>query len=147
MFLPDGRQGPGPHGRGRRQTGEFCRATRRVVCTSCFSLLLILFQRLSINVAAVPVAENMMDLIDGYCRLEKDTDDTVIYRLNKSELFRIIAHIEEQKCSGYGGIVVAKLFASRVEICKQQARGPEFPLPSVQTHRLNAALATESLQH
>ncbi|KAG7242964.1 hypothetical protein INR49_017655 [Caranx melampygus] len=27
-------------------------------------------QRLSINVATVPMAENMMDLIDGYCRLE-----------------------------------------------------------------------------
>uniref|UniRef100_A0A3P8RQK0 non-specific protein-tyrosine kinase n=1 Tax=Amphiprion percula TaxID=161767 RepID=A0A3P8RQK0_AMPPE len=40
-------------------------------------------QRLSINVATVPMAENMMDLIDGYCRLENDTDDTVIYRPNK----------------------------------------------------------------
>ncbi|KAM6992551.1 protein tyrosine kinase 2 beta, b [Tautogolabrus adspersus] len=40
-------------------------------------------QRLSINVATVPMAENMMDLIDGYCRLENDTDDTVIYRQNK----------------------------------------------------------------
>lgn len=33
--------------------------------------------------ATVPLAENMMDLIDGYCRLEKNTDDTVIYRPNK----------------------------------------------------------------
>uniref|UniRef100_A0A3B5AF74 non-specific protein-tyrosine kinase n=1 Tax=Stegastes partitus TaxID=144197 RepID=A0A3B5AF74_9TELE len=40
-------------------------------------------QRLSINVATIPMAENMMDLIDGYCRLENDTDDTVIYRPNK----------------------------------------------------------------
>ncbi|XP_073349331.1 protein tyrosine kinase 2 beta, b [Pagrus major] len=40
-------------------------------------------QRLSINVATVPMAENMMDLIDGYCRMENDTDDTVIYRPNK----------------------------------------------------------------
>ncbi|XP_075940638.1 protein tyrosine kinase 2 beta, b isoform X1 [Anarhichas minor] len=40
-------------------------------------------QRLSINVATVPMAENMMDLIDGYCRLENDTDETVIYRPNK----------------------------------------------------------------
>ncbi|XP_053743221.1 protein tyrosine kinase 2 beta, b isoform X1 [Synchiropus splendidus] len=40
-------------------------------------------QRLSINVATVPAAENMMDLIDGYCRLEKNTDDSVIYRANK----------------------------------------------------------------
>uniref|UniRef100_A0A3Q1BWY7 non-specific protein-tyrosine kinase n=1 Tax=Amphiprion ocellaris TaxID=80972 RepID=A0A3Q1BWY7_AMPOC len=43
-------------------------------------------QRLSINVATVPMAENMMDLIDGYCRLENDTDDTVIYRPNKVRL-------------------------------------------------------------
>ncbi|XP_059211699.1 protein tyrosine kinase 2 beta, b [Centropristis striata] len=40
-------------------------------------------QRLSINVATVPMAENMMELIDGYCRLENDTDDSVIYRPNK----------------------------------------------------------------
>ncbi|XP_054474830.1 protein tyrosine kinase 2 beta, b isoform X2 [Anoplopoma fimbria] len=40
-------------------------------------------QRLSINVATVPMAENMMDLIDGYYRLENDTDDSVIYRPNK----------------------------------------------------------------
>ncbi|KAI3364333.1 hypothetical protein L3Q82_011136 [Scortum barcoo] len=40
-------------------------------------------QRLSINVATVPMAENMMDLIDGYCRLENGTDDSVIYRPNK----------------------------------------------------------------
>ncbi|XP_038143443.1 protein tyrosine kinase 2 beta, b isoform X2 [Cyprinodon tularosa] len=40
-------------------------------------------QSLSISVATVPMAENMMDLIDGYCRLEKDTDDSVIYRPNK----------------------------------------------------------------
>ncbi|KAM9840699.1 protein tyrosine kinase 2 beta, b isoform 2-T3 [Aulostomus maculatus] len=40
-------------------------------------------QRLSINVATVPMAENMMDLIDGYCRMENDTDDSVIHRQNK----------------------------------------------------------------
>ncbi|XP_013874916.1 protein tyrosine kinase 2 beta, b isoform X1 [Austrofundulus limnaeus] len=40
-------------------------------------------QRLSISVASVPVAENMMDLIDGYCRLENDTEDSIIYRPNK----------------------------------------------------------------
>ncbi|KAK1889064.1 Protein-tyrosine kinase 2-beta, partial [Dissostichus eleginoides] len=40
-------------------------------------------QRLSINVATVPMAENMMDLIDGYSRLENDTDDSIIYRPNK----------------------------------------------------------------
>ncbi|XP_034053590.1 protein tyrosine kinase 2 beta, b isoform X6 [Gymnodraco acuticeps] len=40
-------------------------------------------QRLSINVATVPMAENMMDLIDGYSRLENDTDESIIYRPNK----------------------------------------------------------------
>lgn len=64
---------------------------------SCFSFLVILFQRLSINVAAVAVAENMMDLIDGYCRLEKDTDDTVIYRPNKSVLMTNIVHNRRAK--------------------------------------------------
>lgn len=42
-------------------------------------------QRLSINVASVPRAENMMDLIDGYCRLENDNDISVIYRSHKSD--------------------------------------------------------------
>uniref|UniRef100_A0A673BUP8 non-specific protein-tyrosine kinase n=1 Tax=Sphaeramia orbicularis TaxID=375764 RepID=A0A673BUP8_9TELE len=40
-------------------------------------------QSLSINVASVPMGENMIDLIDGYCRLENDTDDSLIYRPNK----------------------------------------------------------------
>uniref|UniRef100_A0A3B4AX71 non-specific protein-tyrosine kinase n=1 Tax=Periophthalmus magnuspinnatus TaxID=409849 RepID=A0A3B4AX71_9GOBI len=40
--------------------------------------------RLSINVANIPRAENMMDLIDGYCRLENDSDISVIYRPHKS---------------------------------------------------------------
>uniref|UniRef100_A0A4W6BSI7 non-specific protein-tyrosine kinase n=1 Tax=Lates calcarifer TaxID=8187 RepID=A0A4W6BSI7_LATCA len=40
-------------------------------------------QCLSINVATVPMAENMMDLIDGYCRLENETDESVIYRPNR----------------------------------------------------------------
>ncbi|XP_070781758.1 protein tyrosine kinase 2 beta, b isoform X3 [Enoplosus armatus] len=46
-------------------------------------------QRLSINVATVPMAENMIDLIDGYCRLENNTDDTVIYRQNRDAIARI----------------------------------------------------------
>lgn len=29
------------------------------------------------------MAENMMELIDGYCRLENDTDDSVIFRANR----------------------------------------------------------------
>jgi len=29
------------------------------------------------------MAENMMELIDGYCRLENDTDDSVIHRPNR----------------------------------------------------------------
>ncbi|XP_061843289.1 protein tyrosine kinase 2 beta, b isoform X1 [Nerophis lumbriciformis] len=39
-------------------------------------------QRLSINVATVPMAENMMDLIDGYWRMENHSDDSIIYRQN-----------------------------------------------------------------
>ncbi|XP_042359168.1 protein-tyrosine kinase 2-beta-like isoform X1 [Plectropomus leopardus] len=46
-------------------------------------------QCLSINVATMPMAENMMDLIDGYCRLEKDTDESVIYQPNKEANTRL----------------------------------------------------------
>ncbi|XP_061608991.1 protein tyrosine kinase 2 beta, b isoform X8 [Phyllopteryx taeniolatus] len=40
-------------------------------------------QRLSINVAGAPAAENMMDLIDGYWRLENNSEESVIYRQNR----------------------------------------------------------------
>ncbi|XP_030576981.1 protein tyrosine kinase 2 beta, b isoform X2 [Archocentrus centrarchus] len=40
-------------------------------------------QRLTVNVASVTTAENMIDLIDGYCRLENNTDESVIHRPNK----------------------------------------------------------------
>ncbi|XP_072298154.1 protein tyrosine kinase 2 beta, b isoform X3 [Eucyclogobius newberryi] len=42
-------------------------------------------QRLSINVATVPRAENLIDLMDGYCRLENDNDISVIYKSIKSD--------------------------------------------------------------
>lgn len=77
------------------------RDTGILIRSACvFALTLYLFfllQRLSINVAAVPVAENMMDLIDGYCRLEKDTDDTIIYRANKGAFTWILAHNQRAK--------------------------------------------------
>ncbi|XP_046877361.1 protein tyrosine kinase 2 beta, b [Hypomesus transpacificus] len=40
-------------------------------------------QSLSINVATFAMAENMVDLIDAYCRLESGKDDTFISRTNK----------------------------------------------------------------
>uniref|UniRef100_A0A8C3AFB7 non-specific protein-tyrosine kinase n=1 Tax=Cyclopterus lumpus TaxID=8103 RepID=A0A8C3AFB7_CYCLU len=64
-------------GRGIRQR------TQKNSAVAALTFHHILHCRLSINVATVPMAENMMDLIDGYCRLEKDTDETVIYRPNK----------------------------------------------------------------
>ncbi|XP_061668183.1 protein tyrosine kinase 2 beta, b isoform X2 [Syngnathoides biaculeatus] len=39
-------------------------------------------QRLSVNVVDVPAAENMMDLIDGYWRLDNNSEESVIYRQN-----------------------------------------------------------------
>ncbi|XP_077443519.1 protein tyrosine kinase 2 beta, b isoform X2 [Stigmatopora argus] len=37
-------------------------------------------QRLSINVASVATGENMMDLIDGYWRLEHNSEESIIFR-------------------------------------------------------------------
>ncbi|XP_028996980.1 protein tyrosine kinase 2 beta, b [Betta splendens] len=45
-------------------------------------------QCLSISVASDSAAENLMDLIDGYCRLESNTEGTVIYRPNKDVSLR-----------------------------------------------------------
>uniref|UniRef100_A0A8C5G5T4 non-specific protein-tyrosine kinase n=1 Tax=Gouania willdenowi TaxID=441366 RepID=A0A8C5G5T4_GOUWI len=60
-------------------------------------------QCLSINVASVPMAENMMDLIDGYCRLENDTDDSVIYRANKgSDIYCEIPDERPRSAVKYG---------------------------------------------
>ncbi|XP_034169517.2 protein tyrosine kinase 2 beta, b isoform X2 [Pangasianodon hypophthalmus] len=41
-------------------------------------------QALSVNVPTLAMAENMADLIDGYCRLENNTDSSLISRPNKS---------------------------------------------------------------
>uniref|UniRef100_A0A7N6BU50 non-specific protein-tyrosine kinase n=1 Tax=Anabas testudineus TaxID=64144 RepID=A0A7N6BU50_ANATE len=69
-------------------------------------------QCLSISVASDSMAENMMDLIDGYCRLENNTDGTVIYRPNKGvrrQTFQrpnvsvISAKVKCCKCFGVSG--------------------------------------------
>ncbi|XP_071268604.1 protein tyrosine kinase 2 beta, b isoform X1 [Salvelinus alpinus] len=45
-------------------------------------------QPLSINVTKFVMAENMVDLIDGYCRLEHATDESFIVRPNKDANLR-----------------------------------------------------------
>uniref|UniRef100_A0A673W2F4 non-specific protein-tyrosine kinase n=1 Tax=Salmo trutta TaxID=8032 RepID=A0A673W2F4_SALTR len=42
-------------------------------------------QPLSINVTKFAMAENMVDLIDGYCRLEHATDESFVVRSNKGK--------------------------------------------------------------
>lgn len=45
----------------------------------------LLRQPLSINVTKFAMAENMVDLIDGYCRAEHATDESFIARPNKGK--------------------------------------------------------------
>uniref|UniRef100_A0A8L0DLZ5 non-specific protein-tyrosine kinase n=1 Tax=Oncorhynchus mykiss TaxID=8022 RepID=A0A8L0DLZ5_ONCMY len=47
--------------------------------------LYLLRQPLSINVTKFAMAENMVDLIDGYCRLEHATDESFIVRPDKGK--------------------------------------------------------------
>uniref|UniRef100_A0A665UT10 non-specific protein-tyrosine kinase n=1 Tax=Echeneis naucrates TaxID=173247 RepID=A0A665UT10_ECHNA len=81
-------------------------------------------QRLSINVATVPMAENMMDLIDGYCRLENETDGTVIYRPNKgaheSALSAIVfvTHIEMLTSAFSGSDIYCEILDERPKSVK-----------------------------
>ncbi|XP_051725194.1 protein-tyrosine kinase 2-beta isoform X4 [Ctenopharyngodon idella] len=46
-------------------------------------------QPLSISTASLAIAENMVDLIDGYCRLEHRNETTLIVRANKDRDARI----------------------------------------------------------
>ncbi|XP_067312175.1 protein-tyrosine kinase 2-beta isoform X2 [Pseudorasbora parva] len=46
-------------------------------------------QPLSISTASLAIAENMVDLIDGYCRLEHRNEATIIVRPNKDKDARI----------------------------------------------------------
>ncbi|KAG7461057.1 hypothetical protein MATL_G00205500 [Megalops atlanticus] len=45
-------------------------------------------QPLSVNVATFAMAENMADLIDGYCRLENGTETSVISKPKKDKILR-----------------------------------------------------------
>lgn len=49
------------------------------------------------------MAENMMDLIDGYSRLEKDTDDSIIYRPNKGVYVSATSPVATSPYNSYDG--------------------------------------------
>uniref|UniRef100_A0A6Q2Z848 non-specific protein-tyrosine kinase n=1 Tax=Esox lucius TaxID=8010 RepID=A0A6Q2Z848_ESOLU len=72
-------------------------------------------QPLSINVTKFAMAENMVDLIDGYCRLEHATDESFIAKPNKviNYLYLpesdIYAEIDEQPKSGKQHIVLGRI--------------------------------------
>uniref|UniRef100_A0A8C7LTQ3 non-specific protein-tyrosine kinase n=1 Tax=Oncorhynchus mykiss TaxID=8022 RepID=A0A8C7LTQ3_ONCMY len=61
-------------------------------------------QPLSINVTKFAMAENMVDLIDGYCRSEHATDESFIARPNKGS--DIYAEIDERPKSGKSRLLV-----------------------------------------
>uniref|UniRef100_UPI003AAEB6B7 protein-tyrosine kinase 2-beta-like n=1 Tax=Centroberyx gerrardi TaxID=166262 RepID=UPI003AAEB6B7 len=56
-------------------------------------------QPLSVNTSSLAVAENMADLIDGYCRLETNSDSSLIIRPNKGREARF-ALPDIPKCDG-----------------------------------------------
>uniref|UniRef100_A0A674B8Z6 non-specific protein-tyrosine kinase n=1 Tax=Salmo trutta TaxID=8032 RepID=A0A674B8Z6_SALTR len=70
-------------------------------------------QPLSINVTKFAMAENMVDLIDGYCRAEHATDESFIARPNKgkrgSGRSDIYAEIDERPKSGKHAIVLGRI--------------------------------------
>lgn len=71
--------------------------------------------------ATVPLAENMMDLIDGYCRLEKNTDDTVIYRPNKGMDHVVIekgAQLDFSMCSSTSLVIITTCLCPRCHLAK-----------------------------
>ncbi|CAN9498236.1 unnamed protein product [Ophioblennius macclurei] len=61
-------------------------------------------QPLSVNTSSLAIAENMADLIDGYCRLEGRTEGSRIIRPTKSRDPKIgLPDIPQRRCSSFRG--------------------------------------------
>lgn len=52
---------------------------------TCVPFFLPAFQSLTIKTSCLAEAENMADLIDGYCRLQRDLDASLIVYPNRGE--------------------------------------------------------------
>ncbi|XP_070786739.1 protein-tyrosine kinase 2-beta-like [Enoplosus armatus] len=59
-------------------------------------------QPLSVNTSSLAVAENMADLIDGYCRLEGSSESSLIIRLSKGRDTRLKLPDVPQRCGPRG---------------------------------------------
>uniref|UniRef100_A0A673W2K1 non-specific protein-tyrosine kinase n=1 Tax=Salmo trutta TaxID=8032 RepID=A0A673W2K1_SALTR len=71
--------------RGIRQRTHKDSAVSRMLTVNMAFVCNFLRQPLSINVTKFAMAENMVDLIDGYCRLEHATDESFVVRSNKGK--------------------------------------------------------------
>uniref|UniRef100_A0A672GNI3 non-specific protein-tyrosine kinase n=1 Tax=Salarias fasciatus TaxID=181472 RepID=A0A672GNI3_SALFA len=78
-------------------------------------------QCLSINVKTIPMAENMMDLIDGYCRLENNSDESVISRPNTDANARIVKYGIDRNDIVLGRILGSGFFGEVYEGVYKQA--------------------------
>lgn len=63
-----------------------CEASQAEAATHAEHLLSSPLQPLSVNISSLAMAENMADLIDGYCRLEGDAEGSFIIRPNKGNI-------------------------------------------------------------
>uniref|UniRef100_A0A8C3A246 non-specific protein-tyrosine kinase n=1 Tax=Cyclopterus lumpus TaxID=8103 RepID=A0A8C3A246_CYCLU len=85
-------------------------------------------QPLSVNTSSLAVAQNMADLIDGYCRLEGASESSLIIRPGKGTL--------ESKCSGTH---VRSLFSSRayfISFCLACSEKPQISRDHVVVGRI-----------
>uniref|UniRef100_A0A672P3H2 non-specific protein-tyrosine kinase n=1 Tax=Sinocyclocheilus grahami TaxID=75366 RepID=A0A672P3H2_SINGR len=85
-------------------------------------------QPLSISVASLAIAENMVDLIDGYCRLLNHTDSSLIVSPNKSVQLHsdIYCEIPDEKPPPPGMYGNSKVGLSRKDIILKHMLGEGF---------------------
>lgn len=53
-----------------------------------------MLQPLAVNISSLAVAENMADLIDGYCRLEGKAESSLFIRPNKGTTYWVTGRTE-----------------------------------------------------
>uniref|UniRef100_A0A672H2C2 non-specific protein-tyrosine kinase n=1 Tax=Salarias fasciatus TaxID=181472 RepID=A0A672H2C2_SALFA len=113
-------------------------------------------QCLSINVKTIPMAENMMDLIDGYCRLENNSDESVISRPNTGCCSPVVKYGIDRNDIVLGRILGSGFFGEVYEGVYKQADGERVNVavktckdcsPDVMEKFMSEAVIMKNLDH
>lgn len=90
----------------------WCKPFQAEAPTQTECLVSLTFQSLSVSTSSLAVAENMADLIDGYCRLEGSSESSLIIRPNKG-----IPRLHQPVISYFSTVCTLLLFQPGIYFC------------------------------